>query len=544
MSSTNSFCTTPLPSTIPAPTQQEMSTEPHSGSAYSPVPLFNNGLDAPVCSSSNASVFGPTPSSLSFDVNHVKQLETEILKLRCQVAELQGYQRGVQDSYIELVKACPQALALTKNPFSLPIPTATCTSKDPATTATDELASLWGKKPYVPYSVGDQAKCPGVVKYWVQEDWTSTNEKDTDKLTTADSTKKKSKRGQVNTTAKYITDEAGEPVDGARLKIIRDVLRGLWQDMPSPATTWATGTSETTRLRVYVQLATVCPEIGQCADNWKAKALCTYDYPGWIRSVVALKVKTEVKEEAEIKDSKSMKRKRPAGEDVVVQGEDGLSDLPPIKRTNLASDYDGPADGPSTEPMVVDSPSLTERTSAEGTDLAAKVVSMPKLPTSANTLFKAGRRKIEPKPVVDQDEPLVPILASQLATCAAAEPASPISAEETLVPLPPSFSQPIRLNVPGNPVPYKKPYNPSKTSTTSRGLCALDWVSQLENKGKTVEEFDAFWEGTVASDKTLKMYWEERSAAAQTSRQKAVASTDAPQPRKLRTKVPAMQKDV
>ncbi|KAH8799265.1 hypothetical protein DL96DRAFT_875807 [Flagelloscypha sp. PMI_526] len=332
----------------------------------------------------------------------------------------------------------------------------------------------------------------------------------------------------MNTTARYITDHAGEPVDGPRLGAIRRTLRGLWGHMPAPAASWAEGTSQHVHLQIYIGLATLCPEVGFCADNWKARVLCTASYPNWIRTRLP-KTKTEVKEEAGTSDSNSGKRKRLSeGENMAVEGQDGHHDLP-IKRPHLAeqTSVDLMDVDDSTPPMLT--PSLDE---------AEKSAPNEKLPTPKNPLFSGGRRKIVPQQIFSAPEPTSPLPSLQHGSEAPSASVQTPPIGET----PPTAGTTDTL---ANSVPAKNQavYKPSKTSKSARGLCAVDWMSKTENKAKTAEEFDEFWKGTIMSSAALKKRWDKRSAAAHGSMQEAVASTGVSGQRRSSRKAPAAQED-
>jgi hypothetical protein len=156
----------------------------------------------------------------------------------------------------------PALLALTSNPFGLPVPNGN---------------QAMAASPSVPLL---QADFP-LVRYWNRSDWTKgdgISKNSGPKLHGATLVSQ-----GINVSAKYIEDKTGNTVDGFRsgqmVKVAAQIWFGLVEKGLAPRT-WGQASLEVITL-YNNEMCQHFPELRFCADNWKAQQIATANYSSW-----------------------------------------------------------------------------------------------------------------------------------------------------------------------------------------------------------------------------------------------------------------------
>ena len=146
-----------------------------------------------------------------------------------------------------------------------------------------------------PFVAGSTFSVPGhaplkredypAVQYWCKQDWLNhlkKNNNTTDMEIVAIRGKSLIAKG-INKTVKYIEDIEGNPVDGYKVRDIRDHARKIWanfQTVGRAPSSWGKADAETAS--VYRrEMRSKFFEFALCENDWKADFLATESYSSW-----------------------------------------------------------------------------------------------------------------------------------------------------------------------------------------------------------------------------------------------------------------------
>ncbi|KAJ3880237.1 hypothetical protein F5051DRAFT_438021 [Lentinula edodes] len=384
----------------------------------------------------------------------------------------------------------------------------------------------------------------------------------------------------VNVAQRYIENEHGEVINGARAAALRRMAYSCFEGYFAQGTappTWSQASFEVTS-HFHSVMEVNFPELCLCSDHWKGNYLCTQIYPSWRKNALEKKKDKTVKTERfddEIKPSEVVKRS--ASVDADVFGSDAPASSPaPLKKQRTDLERTSAPKITVVNPLLVhraqlipSSPSTTN--SSQGSDQLASsqnagvqgssvdtgglveldsnkdhIIQTP-IPSDTSLLSSITNAQvpekapfttfeIESNAVMDGSEDVGTLEIKEHATSMSANDVSPsvpstsTSAAATLTP-----SDPVTPTTSGitddsamspvitpTPVPAKKAsgfMKPGK-STSARNLCAIDWVKT--NKGGSTAEFAAHWNKI---EKTLEAEpYHQASAAAKEAKKQAAQS--------------------
>ncbi|KJA23318.1 hypothetical protein HYPSUDRAFT_201597 [Hypholoma sublateritium FD-334 SS-4] len=315
-----------------------------------------------------------------------------------------------------------------------------------------------------------------------------------------------SRRGQgrcragINVSMRYIQDHDGQVIDGHRAREIRIHARAIFVGFAMQGKHFASwGDADATSRRFfYNEMVIRFEELQYCDLDWKAEQIATDTFPGW----KATWIKKQKK--ASLEQQNGLKRSR----------QKSIIDNPDLKRSKL-TEMDAPMPSSSTSQQSVPVLNVIPNTPARPVP-AVQPPSNPAL-LQPNKLydFTIGNPLPNSNGVVpfqmEQHLPFVP------AVTFGPEPPQPLAANaQAVLGNYAAAVQPIQNPPPTGPTKRLRTgatrMRPSKTSTTPRNLCALEWAIS-HPKGST-DEFGAYYDGLPAEGKEK---WEKLSVEAKES---------------------------
>ncbi|KAJ6623015.1 hypothetical protein B0H10DRAFT_2214010 [Mycena sp. CBHHK59/15] len=199
----------------------------------------------------------------------IQSLELRIQKLESDNSVLRVQNDTIMAAYQELVHAVRTLLAVTSNPFAIPV---------------SAQASTHLVHPSLPpLAHTDYPK----VRFWQRLDFTKGSGSDSVSNNSGPNLRGGTLVSQgVNTTGRYIEDQQGEVVDGHRLSAICKLAARIWFSLVAHGNTPRTwGQASIDVVTLYNnEMCCQFPELRLCADNLKAQKIATVNYPSWIRT--------------------------------------------------------------------------------------------------------------------------------------------------------------------------------------------------------------------------------------------------------------------
>ncbi|KAJ7836666.1 hypothetical protein B0H14DRAFT_3460560 [Mycena olivaceomarginata] len=189
--------------------------------------------------------------------SYLQILEFRLQNLEKENGILHAQNNSIKEAYHELANAVPSLLALTSNPFGLPIP------------AMDQ-AQLHG--PSLPLAQEDFPH----VQYWTHEDFKGDTSGVSNHMGPNPRGASLVSQG-VNVRMKYIENVNGEAVDGYQCTAIAKVAQQIWFELVKKGIaprTWGKAGLDVATL-YNDEMCRKFPELRYCADNWKAQAYAT-----------------------------------------------------------------------------------------------------------------------------------------------------------------------------------------------------------------------------------------------------------------------------
>lgn len=115
--------------------------------------------------------------------------------------------------------------------------------------------------------------------FWYKKHWTDSLKERKSKHH-ADSEKQ-------NSTAAYIVDDTGEPVDYGIACKIRAKARRIWKDLKqqgyfNDVATWQE-LGDVALMHYYAEMEDEFPDLRHCDSHWKSEEIATDNFPNWIK---------------------------------------------------------------------------------------------------------------------------------------------------------------------------------------------------------------------------------------------------------------------
>ncbi|KJA21039.1 hypothetical protein HYPSUDRAFT_203235 [Hypholoma sublateritium FD-334 SS-4] len=304
-------------------------------------------------------------------------------------------------------------------------------------------------------------------------------------------------RAGINVAMKYIQDEHGNVIDGHRAREIRMHARALFVGFALQGKqfmSWGDADA-VSRKTFYAEMVSRFEELQYCDLDWKSEQIATDTFPGW-------KVTWLKKQKA--RDGAKRGRQQSTGEEPDPKRSKAIAVTSTLSAPSHEAQDEGLDSQVLTVPMVNIVPNTPIRQAATA-DLAFNM--------QRTTLHQSWDPSLL-QPNTIRDFSINNPLANNVNSFAVGIPLpTGMTGPQFQQVLEPNSTQPIpegstmaANNHPQIPPPPQKrlrpgttKMRPSKTSTTPRNLCALEWAI-LYPKG-TAEEFSTYYDGLSAEAK-------------------------------------------
>ncbi|KAJ6607579.1 hypothetical protein B0H10DRAFT_1956116 [Mycena sp. CBHHK59/15] len=226
----------------------------------------------------------------------IQNLDFRIQKLESENSVLQAENDAIKAAYQELVNAVPTLLAVTSNPFNLPV--------------ADQASLNLGMTPSLPPLVrGDYPN----IRFWLRVDFFKGGDGVSNNGGPFLRGGSLASQG-VNVSGCYIEYEDGRVVDGFHVTAIGKLAARIWHyllEHGKAPRKWSQATVEVIKL-YNNEMCRQYPELRFCADNWKAQQITTANYPSWIRIHGAVQLKVENGATRIVSAKKGKQRRKPS----------------------------------------------------------------------------------------------------------------------------------------------------------------------------------------------------------------------------------------
>ncbi|KAJ7116178.1 hypothetical protein C8R46DRAFT_1239453 [Mycena filopes] len=413
--------------------------------------------------------------------------ESRLQALERENSKLHAENEGIRAAYYELAHAVPTLLALTSNPFGLPVP--------------QDGHNLTPTPPTL-----NQANFP-LIRFWHRADF---GKSDGVSQNTGANPRGATLVSQgINVTGQYIEDANGVVVDGFRLSAMMKVAGQIWFGFVGKGTaprTWGQASLDVITL-YNNEMCRQFPELRYCADNWKAQRLATANYSSWYTTHGTEKPAGKKPARKQRRASRSP-ASHPEGRKKVKLDEDSLIPLHPMWDPPLVPGPD------SIQPVVREMPDTVPE--SEATPAGAVVdVPAPSPPSAA-----PQQNTIQPVEPVDAAAAAAPALSTGTETATETPAPSPhdaaaVHAALVATAFPPQLPPPIIAPAAVPPAATaasttkKDAKMTANASMTARNLCSKMWIGAHHG---TRVDFGSYWDrlrGTQAE-----VYWNLKSAEA------------------------------
>ncbi|KAJ6622169.1 hypothetical protein B0H10DRAFT_2014594 [Mycena sp. CBHHK59/15] len=435
----------------------------------------------------------------------IQSLELRIQKLESDKSVLRVQNDTIMAAYQELVHAVRTLLAVTSNPFAIPV----------SAQASTHLVH----PSLLPLARTDYPK----VRFWQRLDFTKGSGSDSVSNNSGPNLRGGTLVSQgVNTMGRYIEDQQGKVVDGHRLSAICKLAARIWFSLVAHGNTPRTwGQASIDVVTLYNnEMCCQFPELRLCADNWKAQKIATVNYPSWIRTHGREK---DEKDEDKISDKK-LKARHGSGSAPTKHRRDS-SPAPPTpelrKKVKLGDEdllsfnplWQPPAASTvttgSVEALVEDSTLLAPEPGSVGPSPDVPVIGEAAAPV-IEVINDSRALEDDAQPAVATTtlvatETAVSITPPEVinpATVAAVRAALIQSAFPPLVlpvpTAPEAVAAPILLGPSATKKTGKKNVKMSSTnSLTPRNLCSREWINKHHGSRPA---FGAYWDSIVGTE--------------------------------------------